>query len=470
MQRVLIVDDSKTAQLRLKKMLSRYELAVDVSFSAEEALGYLSYRSPAVIFMDHHMEGMDGFEALKIIKANPNTAMIPVIMYTAQKGDVYVGQARALGALDILSKEVIKPASLERVLSGLKIVPKEKQDTPTNPPAQPNPVVATASSSASSGSSAKYDAAPRATASSSTNQETESLEKIRLQVARLFEMHIADVRQQMADNARFIVRRLSGEIEKNGGKEPVVGDVPLSVLNAEIDADQRKTSVISSSLLLLILLGLSLIAYELFGTRQELLQMENHYQNLISANRQQQQLIKTLATSLGPQQSVTEAEPYNPGIMEALSWALDIDLQFDYASTPLNEQQILKVSNLVYRLASTGFSGNIDLMVHLGNFCLQPSEAGEWQLAESTMPVQECVFTSDIAQEYSASDFLSLPYLNFEQNAMPIRDGVVELNVSSQGYSKPRHEYPEQAPGTLAGAWNLAAAENNRVSINFNAF
>jgi len=46
MQRVLIVDDSKTAQIRLRKMLTQYDIIVDVSFSAEEALGYLSYRHP----------------------------------------------------------------------------------------------------------------------------------------------------------------------------------------------------------------------------------------------------------------------------------------------------------------------------------------------------------------------------------------------------------------------------------------
>ena len=123
MSRVLIVDDSKTAQFRLKKMLARFDLDVDTALSAEEALGYLSYQMPSVIFMDHHMEGMDGLEALKIIKANPSTAMIPVIMYTAEQGDVYTGQARALGALDILSKEVIKPSNLERVLSSLGIKP-----------------------------------------------------------------------------------------------------------------------------------------------------------------------------------------------------------------------------------------------------------------------------------------------------------------------------------------------------------
>ena len=86
--RALIVDDSKTAQHRLKRMLNKYDLDIDMSNSAEEALGYLTHTMPSVIFMDHHMEGMDGLEALKIIKANPSTAVIPVIMYTSQSGDV----------------------------------------------------------------------------------------------------------------------------------------------------------------------------------------------------------------------------------------------------------------------------------------------------------------------------------------------------------------------------------------------
>src|SRR5690606_39028248 len=114
-----------------RKMLERFDLEVDTVMSAEEALGYLSYRQPAVIFLDHHMEGMDGLEALKIIKSNPGTALIPVIMYTSEQGDVYVGQARALGAIDILGKEVMRYANLEKVLGSLGITAKGVEEAPT---------------------------------------------------------------------------------------------------------------------------------------------------------------------------------------------------------------------------------------------------------------------------------------------------------------------------------------------------
>src|SRR5258705_13933460 len=101
----LIVDDSTTAQYRLKKMLRPFNLHIDVVDSGEAALRYLATNEPNVIFMDHLMPGMDGFRALQIIKSHPETAMIPVIMYTSKSGDVYTGQARALGALDVVTKD-----------------------------------------------------------------------------------------------------------------------------------------------------------------------------------------------------------------------------------------------------------------------------------------------------------------------------------------------------------------------------
>ena len=52
-KRALIVDDSTTAQYRLKKMLRRYPLDIDIVDSGEAALRYLARHAPAVIFMDH---------------------------------------------------------------------------------------------------------------------------------------------------------------------------------------------------------------------------------------------------------------------------------------------------------------------------------------------------------------------------------------------------------------------------------
>ena len=117
----LVVDDSKAARLVLQRMLEKHDLAVDTVESAGQALDFLIHRRPDVIFMDHMMPDMDGFEAIEAIKGNPATATIPIMMYTSKSGELYVSQARALGAIGILPKQV-QPAELFRVLENLGLV------------------------------------------------------------------------------------------------------------------------------------------------------------------------------------------------------------------------------------------------------------------------------------------------------------------------------------------------------------
>lgn len=101
----LIVDDSATACRVLARHLARHDVDSSSVHSAEQALDHLQHHRPNVIFMDHSMPGMDGLETVRALKRNPETATIPVIMYTARDGEVYMGQARALGAVDVISKD-----------------------------------------------------------------------------------------------------------------------------------------------------------------------------------------------------------------------------------------------------------------------------------------------------------------------------------------------------------------------------
>ena len=93
----LIVDDSRTACQMLRLMLEREEFQVDVLDNPEQAVGYLRDHRPGVIFMDHLMPGMEGYNAVKEIKSNSLASQIPIVMYTAKSGELYVGQAQALG-------------------------------------------------------------------------------------------------------------------------------------------------------------------------------------------------------------------------------------------------------------------------------------------------------------------------------------------------------------------------------------
>jgi CheY-like chemotaxis protein len=120
-KRALVVDDSKSARAFLSRILERHEITVDAAESAEAAIDYLTRNRPDVIFMDHMMPGMDGFQAVQSIKNNPRTSAIPILMYTSQEGDLYRGQARALGAEGVLPKQ-IKQADVTKMLYQLRLV------------------------------------------------------------------------------------------------------------------------------------------------------------------------------------------------------------------------------------------------------------------------------------------------------------------------------------------------------------
>jgi CheY-like chemotaxis protein len=129
-KRALVVDDSKSARAFLARILERHEIAVDAAESAEAAIEYLARNKPDVIFMDHMMPGMDGFQAVQTIKNNPRTSAIPILMYTSQEGDLYLGQARALGAEGVLPKQ-IKQADVTRLLFQLRLVTDRRGDEQT---------------------------------------------------------------------------------------------------------------------------------------------------------------------------------------------------------------------------------------------------------------------------------------------------------------------------------------------------
>src|SRR6202142_866744 len=120
-KRALVVDDSKSARVILSRMLEKYDIEVDMAESAEQAIDYLNNNRPDAIFMDHLMPGMDGLQAVQAIKSNPQTAMIPIMMYTSQEGELYVGQARALGAMGVLPKQV-RPVDVSKVLYELHLL------------------------------------------------------------------------------------------------------------------------------------------------------------------------------------------------------------------------------------------------------------------------------------------------------------------------------------------------------------
>ncbi|RYX94492.1 MAG: response regulator [Comamonadaceae bacterium] len=87
---LLIVDDSDTALHFMRTLLKRVGFGADTARSAEEALQKLGGRSYRIIFMDVMLEGMDGYQACKLIKQGKYESGKPpvVVMLTSKAGTI----------------------------------------------------------------------------------------------------------------------------------------------------------------------------------------------------------------------------------------------------------------------------------------------------------------------------------------------------------------------------------------------
>lgn len=102
----LIVDDSSTARIILARLLEKADLTSKGAGSAEEALSIVQHEHFDLIFLDHLLPGMNGFEALEKFKSRPESKDIPVFMYTSQNADRYLQDAKARGAAGVIGKQV----------------------------------------------------------------------------------------------------------------------------------------------------------------------------------------------------------------------------------------------------------------------------------------------------------------------------------------------------------------------------
>jgi two-component sensor histidine kinase/CheY-like chemotaxis protein len=105
--RILIVDDDRSTSLALTAALERLGQTLVVAFSGEEALQKLLHEDFAVILLDLHMSGMDGYETAALIRARKKTRHIPIVFLTAVfRDDSHLLQAYSAGAVDMIFKPV----------------------------------------------------------------------------------------------------------------------------------------------------------------------------------------------------------------------------------------------------------------------------------------------------------------------------------------------------------------------------
>ena len=115
-QKILVVDDSKTELYHLSDILGKRGYSVRTAENGDEAMRRLGEEKPDLILMDVVMPGQNGFQLTRSITRDPRYADVPVIMCTSKGQETDKVWGMRQGARDY----IVKPVNAEELLAKIK--------------------------------------------------------------------------------------------------------------------------------------------------------------------------------------------------------------------------------------------------------------------------------------------------------------------------------------------------------------
>ncbi len=457
-KRALIVDDSRSARVILSRMLEAYDLQVDAAESAEQALEYLRQNRPDVVFMDHLMPGMDGFQAIQAIKSNPDTATIPVMMYTSQEGELYVSQARALGAVGVLPKTV-KQGDVSRVLYQLHLLPERREgrsnlfedegDAPAAPaaPPPPRPQSTPASAMLRTGaqSAVQIDRGP-------TPQAGDVETAVRSAMAPALREYNGELRRYIAASMEVLTRKIAAETKPASATEP-----PAVVATPDPVSEPSRWPLIAT-VAALTLIPSAVLAVFCLKTLESTQALRQSYTQLASVVEEQSAQLAALAAA----QTASSIEHTTTSAQETPDRQL-----VPYGEAPWSGARLDHLRTLIDKLRADGFKGKVIASSYAGEFCLTGNGLEGYSIAADDLPVRRCdLIANPFDESLTAAQRQSLAFANFVASVPQQSGNTLSIEVTHGGRNA-AVAYPDgQAlEKTTAGEWNRIAAQNNRVEF-----
>ncbi len=409
--RALIVDDSAVARKVLASILHREGLETDVAASAEDALAYLERTTPDVIFLDHNMPGMNGFEALKAIKSNPRTARIPVMMFTSQSGEAYFSQARALGAVDVLGKDALADIDLSERLQQLGI----------------------------------FERAPDQARTATDGVARHAVTADDRQLARLIRLLLKEEFGKLRQELPALVEEAAGRA--SGSPD---ADALASSGSARSRGAWKPWAAAAAS---------AALVWTLMA----------HPWRTNEARIDEDQPVAVAAVNLKRQTPPKPAalDDQEKRLLPVISWAVNRQMNYGPGEQPLAGERLDRIRTVLSLLANAGFKGKVEVAVHQGRFCTTTDAAGNPVLPSGDAPISACEIQP---AGKSGIQAMSLPFAMFMENS-PLANGErgIRLSVINDADDEPLMLYPDPGAGVTAEDWNHVALANNRVELRLQA-
>ena len=134
--RALIIDDSATVVAALGKILRSAGYLTLEALDAETGVVMARTEQPDIIFLDIVLPGMNGFEALRLMRRDPQTTTIPIVMISGNEAATEQFYANRIGADDFMKKPFSRYevfSRIERLLDS-ELIPRRKSSEKASQP------------------------------------------------------------------------------------------------------------------------------------------------------------------------------------------------------------------------------------------------------------------------------------------------------------------------------------------------
>ncbi|MGB3565137.1 MAG: response regulator [Thermoanaerobaculia bacterium] len=130
MRKILLIEDNEMNRDMLSRRLTRKGFEIAIAEDGERGVEMAQSESPSLILMDISLPVMDGYEATRQIKVNPDTRSIPIIALTAHAMSGDREKCLEAGCDEYETKPVDLPRLLEKIE---KLVPGNQNDSTRRP-------------------------------------------------------------------------------------------------------------------------------------------------------------------------------------------------------------------------------------------------------------------------------------------------------------------------------------------------
>ena len=117
---ILVVEDQEDNRQILRDLLGATDYEMVESENGQQAIDAVTKKKPDLILMDIQLPVMDGYEATRRIKANPDWKSIPIIVVTSYALSGDAEKARAAGCDDYVTKPYSPRQLLAKIREYLK--------------------------------------------------------------------------------------------------------------------------------------------------------------------------------------------------------------------------------------------------------------------------------------------------------------------------------------------------------------